>query len=219
MKNPAEIAVEEAVRLYTRHEHLADAAVHVLGIVFAINASLWLLFHVTGLSVVVSVTIYCVGLLAMIGFSAAYNLVPQHRPSKQVLRRLDHAAIFIMIAGTYTPFAVNLLGNTGAIILAVIWLAATFGVVVKVLFPRRFEMASLVLYIGMGWMIVTVIAPLAHTMAAVDFWLLMAGGLVYSAGIIFYVIERIPYHKAIWHSAVLAAAVLQFSSIALEFVN
>jgi hemolysin III len=219
MKNPAEIAVEKASRLYTRHEHLADLVVHVLGIVFAINASLWLLFHVTGLSVVVSVTIYCAGLLAMIGFSAAYNLVPQHRPSKQVLRRLDHAAIFIMIAGTYTPFAVNRLGESGTVILAIVWCAATVGVIVKVLFPRRFEIASLALYIAMGWMIVTVIAPLARTMAAVDFWLLIAGGLVYSAGIVFYVIEHIPYHKAIWHSAVLAAAVLQFSAIALEFVN
>src|ERR1700749_867145 len=219
MKNPAEIAVEKAVRLYTRHEDVADAVVHVLGIVFAINASLWLLFHVTGLSVVVSVTIYCVGLLAMIGFSAAYNLVPHHRPSKQILRRFDHAAIFIMIAGTYTPFAMNRLGGYGTTILAIIWLSATFGVVMKVLFPRRFEIASLALYLGMGWLIVTVIAPLAHAMAAFDFWLLIAGGFVYSAGIVFYVIERIPYHKAIWHGAVLVAAVLQFSAIALEFVS
>lgn len=220
MKNPAEAAVEQAVRLYTRHEHLADAVVHVLGIVFAINASLWLLFHVTGLSVVVSVTVYCIGLLAMIGFSAAYNLVPHHRPSKQVLRRLDHAAIFIMIAGTYTPFAVNRLdGSSGTMILVAIWTAATIGVVMKVLYPRRFEIASLALYLGMGWMIVTVIVPLAHAMAALNFWLLAAGGLIYSAGVVFYVVERIPYHKAIWHAAVLAAAVLQFSAIALEFVT
>jgi hemolysin III len=200
MKNPAEIAVEKAVRLYTRHEDIADAVVHVLGIVFAIDASLWLLFHVTGLSVVVSVTVYCLGLLAMIGFS-------------------DHAAIFIMIAGTYTPFAMNRLGTYGTTILAIVWCAATFGVILKVLYPRRFEIASLVLYLGMGWLVVTVIAPLAHAMAAFDFWLLIAGGLVYSAGVAFYVIERIPYHKAIWHAAVLVAAVLQFSAIALEFVN
>src|SRR5271165_7034552 len=108
--NAAHRAAEGAMRLYTRHEHLADAVIHVLGIVFAINASMWLLLHVTGLSVVVSVSIYCAGLLAMIGFSAAYNLVPSHRPSKQILRRLDHAAIFLMIAGTYTPLAVNRLG-------------------------------------------------------------------------------------------------------------
>ncbi|HWA89762.1 MAG TPA: hemolysin III family protein [Rhizomicrobium sp.] len=225
MKSPAETAVQavdktigQVVRLYTRHEDIADAAVHVLGIVFAINASLWLLFHVTGLSVVVSVTIYCVGLLAMIGFSAAYNLMPHHRPSKAILRRLDHAAIFIMIAGTYTPLAVNRLeAPYGPIILSLIWIAATVGIALKVLFPLRFERTSLALYLGMGWMIVTVIVPLAHAMATFDFWLLAAGGLVYSAGVAFYVIERIPYHKAIWHAAVLAAAMLQFGAIALEF--
>lgn len=220
MKNAAELAVDQVARLYSRHEHVADAVVHVLGIVFAINASLWLLFHVTGLSVVISVTVYCIGLVAMIGFSAAYNLMPHQRPSKQVLRRLDHAAIFIMIAATYTPLAVNRLdAPSGTIILSIVWIAATVGVIVKTLFPRRFEKTSLVLYLAMGWMIVTVIVPLAHAMATVDFWLLAAGGLVYSAGVAFYVIERIPYHKAIWHAAVLLAAVLQFSAVALEFVS
>src|SRR3569832_2254890 len=181
MKNPAEAAVEQAVRLYSRHEHLADAVVHVLGIVFAINASLWLLFHVTGLPVVVSVTVYCIGLLAMIGFSAAYNLVPHHRPSKQVLRRLDHAAIFIMIAGTYTPLAVNRLDSTsGTLILVLIWTAATIGVVMKILYPRRFEIAGLALYLNMNKKNKTEIVPLAHAMAAFNFWLQAAGGQIQS---------------------------------------
>lgn len=212
-------AVQQIARLYSRHEHLADAAVHVLGIVFAINASLWLLFHVAGLPVTISVTVYCIGLLGMIGFSAAYNLMPEQARSKQWLRRFDHAAIFIMIAGTYTPFAVNRLEPPyGPLILAAIWLSATTGVVLKLIFPRRFERFTLALYLGMGWMIVTVIVPLAHSMAKLDFALLAAGGLVYSAGVAFYVVERIPYHKAIWHAAVLVAAALQFSAVALEFV-
>ncbi|MDE2183394.1 MAG: hemolysin III family protein [Alphaproteobacteria bacterium] len=211
---------ERVVRLYTRHEHAADAVVHVLGVLFAINASLWLLWHVTGLSVLVSVSVYCLGLLAMTGFSAAYNLMPQHRPSKTLLRRLDHAAIFIMIAATYTPFAVNRLREPyGDIILGIIWAAATVGVVMKLLFPRRFEVASIAMYLAMGWVIVAVIHPLAHALATADFWLLFAGGIVYSAGVIFYVLERIPYHKAIWHGFVLAAAALQFSSIWGEFVR
>ena len=211
---------QQTQRIYSELEHRADAIVHVLGIIFAINASLWLLWHVTGLSVIVSVSIYCVGLLAMISLSAAYNLVPHHKPSKQVLRRLDHAAIFIMIAATYTPFAVNRLGHPeGDVILAAIWVMATAGVMLKVLFPRRFEVASIGLYLGMGWMVVTVIRPLAASLAAADFWLLVAGGLVYSAGVIFYVIDRIPYHKAIWHGAVLAAAALHFTAIYSEFVG
>ena len=210
-----------AARIYSEIEHRADAIIHVIGVVFAINASLWLLSHVTDASagVIASVSVYCAGLLAMIGFSAAYNLTPQHRPfAKQVLRRLDHAAIFIMIAATYTPFAANRLGmETGGIILAIIWLIATFGVVMKLVWPHKFERASIGVYIAMGWLIVTVIAPLHAALTGVDFWLLIGGGLVYSAGVAFYVIERIPFHKAIWHGFVLVAAVLHFSAIALEF--
>jgi hemolysin III len=169
----------KAGRIYSQLEHRADAVVHVLGILFAINASLWLLWNVTGLSVLVSVSVYCAGLLAMIGFSAAYNLVPHHRASKQVLRRRDHAAIFIMIAATYTPFAVNRLGHpAGEWILAAIWFSATVGVTLKLVFPRRFEVATLALYLAMGWLIVTVIRPLAASVATADFWLLVAGGLV-----------------------------------------
>jgi hemolysin III len=220
MNKTVEQTVERVQRLYTRHEDFADGVVHVLGVLFAINASLWLLFHVTGVSVLVSVSIYCIGLLAMICCSAAYNLTPSQRPSKMVLRRLDHAAIFIMIAATYTPFAVNRLGfESGTIILSVVWACATFGVVMKLVWPRRFEWLSLGLYLAMGWVIVTVIQPLSMTLAHANFWLLMAGGIVYSVGVVFYVVERIPYHKAIWHGFVLTATALQFSSIWGEFVR
>src|ERR1041385_8467963 len=93
-------AAAAAERLYSSSERRVDLAIHVLGILFAINASLWLLWHVTGLSVETSVFVYCAGLLAMIVASAAYNLAP-HGPPKEILRRLDHSAIFIMIAATY----------------------------------------------------------------------------------------------------------------------
>lgn len=208
----------KAERIYSEIEHRADMAIHVLGALFAVNASAWLLAHISGSGMLVaSVSIYCAGLLAMIFASAAYNLAP-HGPTKQVLRRLDHSAIFIMIAATYTPFAANRLGGlAGPIILGIIWVCASGGIALKVIFPRRFETASLALYIAMGWMIVTVLKPLAASMATVDFWLLIGGGFVYSAGIAFYVIERIPFHKAIWHAFVLAAAVLHFSAVAFEF--
>jgi hemolysin III len=210
---------EKAERIYTELEHRADAAIHVLGILFAINASLWLVWKVIGLPAAASVFVYCAGLLAMISFSAAYNLAP-HGPSRQFLRRLDHAAIFVMIAATYTPLAANRLAVPyGSTILVAIWSAASFGVAMKVLFPRRFEWLSLGLYLAMGWLIVTVIQPLHAAMGKVDFWLLVAGGLVYSAGVAFYVIERIPYHKAIWHAFVLVAAVLHFAAIAFEFAG
>jgi len=212
--------VAKVVNLYSRYEDIADGVVHVAGILFAINASMWLLWKTTGLSAVISVSVYCIGLLAMIGCSAAYNLMPSSRPSKKILRRLDHAAIFIMIAATYTPLAMNRLAPPwGPLILAVIWSAATFGVTMKVLFPRRYEMASVALYLFMGWLVVMVIEPLAHSMAAIDFWLLIAGGVVYSTGVIFYLLDRMPFNRAIWHCFVLVAVVLHFSCIFGEFAH
>ncbi|HEY2071045.1 MAG TPA: hemolysin III family protein [Rhizomicrobium sp.] len=208
---------EKAERIYSLPEYRADAVIHVLGVLFAINAGLWLLFHVTGMSVVVSVSVYCAGLFAMLTASAAYNLAPDGRV-RDILRRFDHSAIFIMIAATYTPFAAHRLGGTwGPVILTAIWVCATIGVALKMLYPRRFELASVAFYIIMGWMIVTVIHPLAEHVSTADFWLLIGGGMVYCAGVAFYLIERIPYHKVIWHVFVLAAAVLQFSAIAGEF--
>jgi len=213
----ARSAAQTAERIYSRLEYRADAIVHVLGIVFAINATAWLLWNVTGISAEVSVTIYCLGLMTMIGLSAAYNLVPDHLPSKSVLRKLDHCAIFIMIAGTYTPFAAGRLGDYGLYILIANWSAATLGIVMKLVFPRRFELLSIGLYVAMGWLIIVALKPLIANVATIDLWLLLGGGMVYSAGIAFYLIERIPYHKAIWHAFVLVAAVLQFLSIAYEF--
>jgi hemolysin III len=208
----------KAERIYSRIEHRTDMVIHVLGVLFAVNACAWLLAHVSGSGTLVfSVSIYCAGLLAMIFASAAYNLWPDG-PAKQFLRRIDHSAIFIMIAATYTPFAANKLGGlAGPAILLAVWISATAGIVLKVLYPRRYETASLALYLGMGWMIVTVIKPLAASMGTFDFWLLAAGGLVYSVGVIFYVLEHIPFHKTIWHCFVLVAAALHFSAIALEF--
>jgi hemolysin III len=213
------------IREYSRREYWIDAVVHILGIVFAVNASAWLIAqvvvnyagHLTELSVVVSVSIYCLGLLAMIGLSASYNLV-WHEPSRAVLRRLDHAGIFIMIAATYTPFAANSLGGAaGTALLIAVWVLATAGIILKALFPRRFEVFGVGLYLVMGWMIVPLIRPLSESVATVDLWLLLGGGAVYSAGVIFYALHRIPFHKAIWHAFVLAAAIMHFIAVASEF--
>lgn len=214
-----------SIREYSRREYWLDAAVHIAGILFAVNASAWLIAqvvinyagHLTELSVVISVSVYCLGLLAMIGLSASYNLV-WHEPSRAVLRRLDHAAIFIMIAATYTPFAANSLGGaTGAALLIAVWVVASAGIILKGLFPRRFEIFGVGLYLVMGWMIVPLIRPLSESVATVDLWLLLGGGVVYSAGVIFYALNRIPFHKAIWHTFVLVAAIMHFIAIAAEF--
>ena len=212
-------AIPPTLRRYTRHEMRLDAAVHIVGILFAINASLWLLAHVTGLSVVVSVWIYCAGLLAMLLASAAYQFSRQG-PAKEFLRRIDHAAIFLMIAATYTPFAANRLDHgTGSALLAAIWLCATVGVILKLTFPRRFDRLSVIFYLAMGWMILAVAKPLSEALVSVDLWLLVAGGLVYTAGVGFFLAERLPFHKPVWHSLVLVAVGLHFVAIAGEFAR
>jgi hemolysin III len=213
------MSVSKTGREYSGAEHAVDAVIHVLGVLFAINGGLWLFFHVTGFSVVASVSVYCAGLFAMLTVSALYNLWP-HGNVRDWLRRFDHAAIFIMIAATYTPFAVNRLqAPASGTILSLIWAGATAGVVLKMLFPRRFEIASVTLYLVLGWLVVTVIKPLSLSLATMDFRLLLAGGLVYSAGVVFYLSERLPYHKAIWHGFVLVAVILHFTAIASEFAT
>jgi hemolysin III len=212
-------AAPPTLRHYSRNEVRLDAAVHILGILFAINASLWLLAHTAGISVVVSVVIYCTGLLAMLLASAAYQFSPQG-PAKEVLRRIDHAAIFLMIAATYTPFAANRLASSaGTALLVAIWSCATVGVILKLTFPRRFERWSVIFYLAMGWMILAVAKPLSAALTSVDLWLLVAGGVVYSAGVAFFLAERLPYHKAVWHSFVLIAVALQFGAIVGEFAR
>src|SRR6202000_1500125 len=157
---------EKAVRVYTRHEDGVDAAIHVLGMLFAVNASAWLIWRVTGAPAELSVTVYCIGLLAMIFASGIYNMVPETARPKQILRRIDHAAIFIMIAATYTPFAAMRLNEPfSTIILTAIWVCASIGIALKVLYPRRFEMASIALYLGMGWMVVGVLKLLGALVA------------------------------------------------------
>src|SRR6185437_11050653 len=140
--------IDSAIRLYSRHEHLADVVIHLLGVAFAVSATAWLLSHVSGFVTVAAVSVYCAGLLAMIIASAAYNLAPTGT-LKEILRRFDHSAIFVMIAATYTPFAAARLGYpVGDVILSLVWSAAAFGVGLKMLFPRRFEKVSVVLYLA-----------------------------------------------------------------------
>lgn len=203
-----------------RSESFSDGVVHCLGVAFALCAAPLLLWRAHSLPVTISLAVYCLGLLAMFGFSAAYNMTaPQHR-LKSLLRRLDHAVIFIMIAGTYTPLAVNLLSPPwGLAILIAIWLAAFGGMGVKLLFPHRYEKLCIALYLLMGWMVIAVIVPLFHAMTTTGFWLLMAGSAVYSFGVVVFVCYRQPFLRAIWHGLVLVAAGLQFSSIWYTFAR
>jgi hemolysin III len=206
-------------RIYTSTENRIDFAIHALGFLVAAGASLWLLLHVSDVVVLATVSIYCAALLGLILASAAYHFTP-HGARKELLSRIEHGAIFVLIAATYTPFAVNRLGYpVGSIILAAIWALAASGVALKLLVPARFDAFRVPLYLVMGWLIVTVMQPLSASVAAVDFWLIFAGGIIYSVGVIFHVFERMPFHREVWHAFVLTAAGLHFTAIASEFMS
>jgi Predicted membrane protein, hemolysin III homolog len=202
---------------YSPAERWADGAVHVVGLCFGVAAAAWLGWHASGLERVLSLAAYAVGLLGMLGASAAYNLW-RHGPAKEVLRRLDHAMIFVMIAGSYTPFVVlRLPDGTAAWLGGLVWCGAVAGVVLKLLFPRRFERISIALYLLLGWAVVLAFDPLMDRVARQTLDLLMAGGILYTIGVPFCLAERLPFHNAVWHALVLAAAICHFAAISGEF--
>ncbi len=148
----------------------------------------------------------------MFAASAAYNLVSR-RELKEVLRRLDHAAIFIMIAGSYTPFALVVGGGAGHSMLVAVWAIAALGIAIKLRFPRRFDKLSIVLYLAQGWIVLLALDPIAASLPSQAFWLLLAGGIIYTLGVPFHLMEWMRFHNVIWHIFVLGGAACQFVAI------
>lgn len=205
-------------KAYSNGEVWADISAHVVGVVCGLVGTLVLMLTASSgpLLVVLGATLYAIGLLAMLGFSAAYNLWPPS-PIKELLRRLDHAAIFVMIAGTFTPFLLaRVEGPAAHTLLAVAWAIAFVGIWMKLAYPRRWERATVALYIGLGLSILAVADQLAHTISPVSGILLIAGSVTYIAGVAFHLWERLPYQNAIWHWMVLIAAVLHYSAVLTE---
>jgi len=208
-------------RALSRHEVLADGIVHFVGIIGAV-AGVGVLLGIALLHGKVmeftALSIYGGGLLAMLGCSAAYNLVPTER-WRELLRRFDHAAIFAMIAGTYTPFTVlHLEGWWGGGLTALIWSAAVIGITLRLLWPDRCEPCFVALYLGLGWIGVVAIGPL---LSSLGFWtvaLIVIGGLLYSVGVIFHVWERLPFQRAVWHGFVVAAAGTHYAAVLLGVI-
>jgi len=204
---------------YSKGEMWADAAAHLIGLLFGIVATVALIVtasHTNHFLLIFGASLYALGLLAMFSCSAAYNLCPPSS-TKEFLRRLDHAAIFLMIAGTYTPLLLNRIGGEWGIgLLGFVWTVALVGATMKILFPRRWEMLSIALYIGLGWSIVIAINPMMQTLATNSLILIAAGAMMYSIGVIFHMWDRLPYQNAIWHWLVLAAAACHYLAILNE---
>ncbi len=201
--------------VYDRSETLADAVIHVLGVAMALGGAAALIViavHGGNIAQFLAVTIYLAGLLAMFCFSAAYNLWPVS-PFKWWLRRLDHSAIYLLIAGTYTAFMLPMHGGSAAAVLALIWTAALAGMAIKLFWPGRFDRTSIGLYLAMGWSGLFVIDPVAAALAPVTLWLIALGGAFYSIGVIFHVWRKLRFQNAIWHGFVLTAALCHYTAV------
>ena len=204
-------------------EQMADAVIHILGValvmlavpVLVTLAAVWR----DEAAIIAAIAIYGVSLLVMIMFSASYNLASIRFPGGRilnVLRRLDHGAIYIKIAGTYTPFAVIAGGPLGRWMLIGIWSGAIAGFMGKIIAPDKWERASIVLYLVMGWAFVMAAGPISASLTQATLILIIVGGCLYSAGVVFHLWETLPYQNAIWHLFVLVASLVFYSAMIVE---
>ncbi len=202
--------------MYTPAERIADGVIHLVGIcagVVAVIAMMVAAVPSLPLPATASLAVYGIGLLAMFGFSAAYILLPA--PNwKGTLRRLDQAAIFLKIAGTYTPFALIKMGGiAGYSLLGVVWVVALLGATGKLLLKSSWNGIDVALYLALGWAGLVAIHPLAESVTPTVLALLGIGGMSTRWGVIFHVWHSLKYQNAIWHAFVLAATCCHFGAV------
>jgi hemolysin III len=201
---------------YDRAEIIADGVIHTIGVVLGVVGAAVLLaiaFSAARSIEAGSVVIYVIGLLSMLGASAAYNLWPVS-PRKWLLRRFDHSAIYLLIAATYTPFLLRMeSGPAPVALLIVVWLTAAIGIALKLRWPGRFDRLSVVLYLVLGWSGVVAYAPVTAALHPLTLWLIAIGGVLYSIGVVFHVWQRLRFHTAIWHGFVLSAAGVHYVAV------
>lgn len=167
---------------------------------------------------VVAVAIYGTTLIILYGSSTLYHAIT-HTEVKQLLQKFDHSAIYFLIAGTYTPILLITVGGVeGWTIFVIEWIIALVGISLKFLYPNRFEVLSLVAYVVMGWLVVVIFDAFRSSINPVGFWLIFAGGVAYTGGIVFYVKDNINYFHTIWHLFVLLGSVLHFFAVLLYVV-
>jgi len=213
--------MEEKVNDFSLSEEIWHAITHGLGLILSIIALVVLVsFASVGgeISHIIIASIYGTALLIMYGSSTFYHAVTEIK-IKQLLQKFDHSAIYFLIAGTYTPVVlISVGGIEGWSIFIFEWLVASVGIYLKFRYPNRFEILSLIAYVVMGWIIVLAIDILKANIDPVGFWLIVAGGISYTGGVIFYIKDHINYYHAVWHIFVLIGSILQFLAIAMYII-
>lgn len=209
------------IRVPTRGELVADGVVHVIGIVLGvIGAAVLIVLAALKHTYVeiIAVSIYAAGMILMFSCSALYNIARKSR-YREYFRRLDHSGIFLMIAGTYTPFTTLMLEGTWAITLtALVWAVAAIGILIKLAWPRRLEGFTTGLYIALGWVGIVALEPLFMSLGVAALVLLGVGGLLYTVGVVFHLWQRLPYQNAIWHGFVVAAAGTHYGAVITSLI-
>lgn len=199
---------------YDKAELWADGIIHLLGVVLAIIGAISMLLYLLPSvppAISISSGIYLASLLIALVISAIYNVWPVS-PTKWFLRRFDHSAIYLLIAGTYTPFAIHM-GERALPLLTFVWSVAAIGIALKLLFPGRFDRLSILLYLALGWSGIWVYDAMVQSLPLSVFWLIAAGGVVYSLGVIFHIWERLRFQNAIWHGFVVVGAALHYCAV------
>ena len=194
-----------------RDEIAADCGLHIAAILAALAGTAALLDAAAAADghPIWPIAVYCASLLLLFPCSAIYNL-GRTSPYREVLQRCDHAAIFVMIAGSYTPFTVEAMQGGWAVdMTAAVWLIALGGVAVKLICPRLIEHIDVPIYLGFGWSGFVVLSVLDRTTAL----LILAGGALYSTGAGFHLWRNLRYHQAVWHGFVIAAAACHYAAV------
>ena len=198
-----------------RSEIIADGVVHVTGVLLGLIGAIAIVtITAQAQSVgVASIVVYIFGLVTMLVLSAAYNMWPVS-PTKWLLRRFDHSAIYLLIAGTYAPFLVQMKSGMVALGLGIgIWSSAAVGMILKLALPGRFDRLAVALYMLLGWSGVVAYEAIASTVPSLSLWLLLIGGMLYSIGTVFHAWRRLRFHNAIWHGFVLLAASCHYLAV------
>ncbi|ADW16767.1 channel protein, hemolysin III family [Desulfobulbus propionicus DSM 2032] len=206
---------------YSKGEEIANSFTHGLGTVLAIGGLVVLIVFAAlhgNAWHIVSCSIFGAALILLYLASTLYHAI-QHPGVKPLLRILDHSAILVLIAGTYTPITlISLRGPWGWTLFGLIWGLAAVGIVIEATRLRRFRGWLIALYVIMGWAVVAAVKPMMDNVDRGGLWLLLAGGLAYTGGIAFYLWRRLPYNHAIWHLFVLAGSVLHYFAILLYVI-
>ena len=207
---------ENIASRYTRREEYANIATHAVGVALSVVALVVMVVYASRHGNpyhIVSVSIFGATLILLYLMSTLYHSM-QHPKVKYVFRVFDHSCIYLLIAGSYTPFTlVTLRGGWGWTLLGLTWGLALCGIVFKIFFTKRFSILSTIMYIAMGWLVLIAIVPIVENVPAGGLAWLVAGGLLYTSGVIFYVWRRIPYHHAIWHLFVMAGSFCHFLAV------